>query len=404
MFKLSFIKFSRLCAICFIAITIIGCNGESKQHNFTDLNENNLSREQVIEIAIEKYYKFAKERSPIDGYPRSVENEHWVLTNWKSWTDGFFPGILWQLSIVDPSILEQAKTWTLPLESHTTMPSHDLGFIINNSFGKAYRLTGDIDYLPMLEKATNNLSSRFNMNVGATRSWDFGSYSFPVIVDNMMNLALLFDSSKVLNSEPYYSQAVAHAYTTLDNHVRNDGTSFHLVDFSPLSGEVINKVTVQGLADDSTWARGQAWGLYGFTLAFIESGEIEFLVAAEKLANYFIDNLPEDSIPYWDFYVNDLSEPRDSSAGAIAASGLWMLSKQTNDPILEDKFRKASLTIVDSLISEDYFNQDDKYPALLMHATGNKPGDKEVDTSLIYADYYLIEALLMQLGYMELPV
>lgn len=363
-----------------------------------------MTREIALDIALNKYQNFAENNTPSNGYPRAIEDDEWTLTNWQSWTDGFFPGILWQLSIIEEDITEQAHRWTLPLSEHATMSSHDLGFIINNSFGKGYRLTGNSDYLPVIETATNTLSSRFNNSVSATRSWDFGSYSFPVIIDNMMNLNLFFDSAKTFNSEPYYSQAIQHAYTTANHHIRDDGTSYHLVDFSPLTGEVIKKVTVQGFTDDSTWARGQAWGIYGFSLAYIESEEAEFLLAAEQLANYFVDNLPEDSVPYWDFNINDDNAPRDSSAAAIAASGLWMLASQTQDETLRTKFRDASLKIVDNLLLPQYLNQDSQYPAMLMHATGNKPSDKEVDTSLIYADYYFIEVLLMQLEHISVPL
>lgn len=401
--KVFYIIFQKLIVICLTTCLITSCNDSSNDQ--VDNNNNYpLTRERALEIAINKYHTFSKNNSPSDGYPRSVENNRWKLTNWQSWTDGFFPGILWNLSKVDDNITAQAIRWTLPLKGYATMPSHDVGFIINNSFGKAYRITGDPQFIPTFETAANTLVSRYNINVKATRSWDFGSYQFPVIMDNMMNLALLFDISKTTNTEPYYSTALNHAITTANNHIRADGSSFHLVDFSSITGEVLNKKTVQGFSNESTWARGQAWGIYGFTLAAAESDDADLLLAAQKMADYFINNLPNDYIPYWDFDINDISAPRDSSAAAIAASGLWMLANRTKNVELAASYKNVSLNIIEQLISTQYFNSDDNYPALLLHATGNKPGNKEVDTSLIYADYYFIEALLMQIGIIKTPI
>ncbi len=395
--------FKKPVTLCFILFFTISCNSEQSTVEEIDISEGN-TRELALAIAINKYKNYAEQHQPSSGYPRSIEDNTWKLTNWKSWTDGFFPGILWQLSVVDPSLEDQADRWTTPLSNHATLASHDLGFIINNSFGKGYRLSGNSTYLPVLESATNTLSSRYNQQVKSIRSWDFGSYDFPVIIDNMMNLNLLFDSSKIFQQEPFYSQAINHAYTTLNNHLRPDGSSFHLVDFIADSGNVIGQKTVQGLADDSTWARGQAWGIYGFTIAYIETGELDFLITAQSMANYFIENLPEDHIPYWDFDVTDENSPRDSSAAAIAASALWMLSNLQSEQVDKQRFSESSVNIINSLMSADYFNHQQDFPALLLHATGNKPGDKEVDTSLIYADYYFIEALLMQLNNSFTPI
>lgn len=401
--KLFYIIFQKLIAICLSVSLLVACNDTADKQSAHSSSQP-LTSEQALEVAIKKYHRFSKQASPSNGYPRAVENSRWTLTNWQSWTDGFFPGMLWNLSTVDDDITAQAIRWTLPLKSYATMASHDVGFIINNSFGKAYRITGDAQFIPAFATAANTLVSRYNPTVNATRSWDFGPYQFPVIMDNMMNLALLFDIGKVSNAEPYYSTAIQHAATTARHHIRANGSSYHLVDFSPISGEVVNKTTVQGLNSESTWSRGQAWGIYGFSLAAIESGDVEFLLAAEKMANYFINNLPGDYIPYWDFDINDTSAPRDSSAAAIAAAGLWMLANQSHDLDLQETYRNTSLNIIEQLLTPQYFNDDDDYPALLIHATGNVPGNKEVDTSLIYADYYLVEALLMQLAYITLPL
>jgi len=395
----TFSRFKNSLASLLIILFISSCNGDTEK-----IRETSLSKEAALEIAVKKYQKSANKLKVNNGSPRSIENNQWRQTNWQSWTDGFFPGILWQLSLIDGTIESQASLWTLPLKQHAFMPSHDVGFIINNSFGKAYRVTGDPTYLLTIEVAAQTLANRYNPSVQATRSWDFGSYQFPVIIDNMMNLSLLYAASNLFDVEPYYSTALNHAATTAKHHVRENGSSYHLVDFNNETGKVIGKSTVQGLNDDSTWARGQAWGIYGFTIAFIETGQNEFKEVAISMAKFFIDNLPNDHIPFWDFNVSNGSEPRDSSAAAIASAGLWLLSSQGIDKKLSNQFQQASLAITSSLLTPSYFNSDLNYPALLLHATGNKPSEKEVDTSLIYADYYFIEALLLQQGLIDYPL
>jgi len=394
-----FLIFKKILLPLLIIFLISSCNQDTKTVEST-----NVSKERALEIAVKKYQKLANDLNVNEGYPRAIENKQWRQTSWQSWTDGFFPGILWQLSLINDAVEKQAALWTLPLEQHAFMSSHDVGFIINNSFGKAYRVSGDPKYLPTIEAAAQTLTNRYNASVQATRSWDFGRYQFPVIIDNMMNLSLLFTASNLFDTQPYYSVALNHAATTAKHHVRENGSSFHLVDFNSETGAVVSKSTVQGFMDDSTWARGQAWGIYGFTMAFIETGENEFKETAINMAKFFIDYLPNDHIPFWDFSVSDSNEPRDSSAAAIASAGLWLLSNQVLDKELSEEFKQVSLAITSSLLTPNYFNSDVGYPALLLHATGNRPSEKEVDTSIIYADYYFIEALLMQQGLIEYPL
>jgi len=385
-----------------IVLLISSCNENAKTAETVEPTD--ITKAIALEIAVKKYQKFANQLNINNGHPRAIENNQWRQTHWQSWTDGFFPGILWQLSLIDDALENQAALWTLPLEQHALMSSHDVGFIINNSFGKAYRVTGDPKYLPTIEAAAQTLANRYNASVQATRSWDFGSYQFPVIIDNMMNLSLLFAASNLFDTQPYYSVALNHASTTAKHHLRENGSSFHLVDFNRETGAVISKSTVQGFMDDSTWARGQAWGIYGFTIAFIETGDNGFKETAIAMAKFFINHLPSDHVPYWDFNVDGVNAPKDTSAAAIAASSLWLLSNQVLDTALGETLKDESLAITSSLLSSNYFNSNVDYPALLLHATGNKPAEKEVDTSLIYADYYFIEALLLQQGIIKYPL
>jgi unsaturated chondroitin disaccharide hydrolase len=255
--------------------------------------------------------------------------------------------------------------------------------------------------------AAQSLATRFNPEVGCIRSWSWGSWQFPVIIDNMMNLEILFWASKNGGQAEWYDMAESHAAVTMENHVRPDGSTWHVVDYNPDTGEVIEKSTWQGYQADSTWARGQAWALYGFTMAFRETDNPEFLDTARRTADYFIDNVPEDHVPYWDFQAPGIPDAdRDTSAAAIAASGLLELSTLTDDEGEGTKYYNAALDILTSLCTTDaeggYLAEDaggfPVSPGILMRGCQVHPdsvaGADQCDESLIWGDYYFIEALM----------
>jgi unsaturated chondroitin disaccharide hydrolase len=337
-------------------------------------------------------------------YPRSTDPEtgRWTTRSASSWTSGFFPGQLWLMfeHTGNPALLEAAEEWNAGLASQASRTdTHDLGFMILNSFGHGYRITGNESYRQTALMASSSLDSRFNPNVGATRSWDFGSWEFPVIIDNMMNLELLFWGS-THTGEPTQGQlwldhAISHADVTIASHVRLDGSTYQIIDFDPDTGAILSRETRQGYDDESTWARGQAWGLYGFTMAHRESGEARFLNTAMALTDYFTANLPPDHVPYWDFDAPGIPlEPRDSSAAAIAASGLLELSELAPSPDDRIRYFNEAVSILDALMSAAYLSDGTVSSGILLHGTGNKPAETEVDVSLIYGDYYFAEALL----------
>lgn len=338
----------------------------------------------------------------VDGYPRSIDNgTTWETTEPRSWTSGFFPGILWQLYkyTENDSFLQQAQRWTNGLEEQKTAPTHDVGFIINNSFGHGYRNAGIENYKETTLQAAEHLASRFNPRVGAIKSWDWGKWEFgyPVIIDNMMNLELLFWAAKNGGDPELANIAKTHAMTTIRDLVRADGSTFHVAEYDGQTGELIGQSTHQGSRDDSTWARGQAWGIYGFTVAYRETKEEIFLETARRLADRFLERLPEDGVPYWDFDVpQEPGEPKDASAAAIAASGLWELSSLVDETTSMIKYRQASRNLVNNLSSDRYIAFTSGLPAVLQHSTGNKPDNSEIDVPIIYADYYFIEALIRQ--------
>ena len=332
--------------------------------------------------------------------PRTLENGKLVLVPSRDWTSGFFPGELWYMFeyTKDPEWKQYAQKYTDFIEREKTNGvTHDMGFKVYCSFGNAYRLTNDERYRDILLESAYTLITRYKPNAKTLRSWDHNAHRWqcPVIIDNMMNLELLFWAFKESNDSTFYDVAVNHAYTTIENHFRPDFGTYHVVDYDTITGAVLNKNTHQGYADESTWARGQAWALYGYTMCYRETNNPDFLNMAKKIADFIFDNpnLPEDLIPYWDYDAPEIpNEPRDVSAATCTASALYELSLY--DSANSEKFKSLADTILEN-ISKNYkakLNDDGGF--LLLHSTGSKPANSEVDVPLVYADYYFLEALL----------
>lgn len=317
------------------------------------------------------------------------------------WMSGFYPGQLWYIyeNTGDAELKKAADDMTRRLEKeqyNTRM--HDLGFMLNCSYGHAYRLTGREDYRNVLIQGAQSLSTRFNPIVGCTRSWPKGlGWDYIVIVDNMMNLELLTVASVLNGDLTCYNMAKSHADKTLVNHFREDGSSVHVVDYDESTGKVNGRATRQGLSDDSAWARGQAWGLYGFTMMFRQTGKRAYLDHAVKIADYIAGhkNLPKDKIPYWDFDAPAGKDtPRDASAAAVMASALIELS-QYLDGASSEKYLDLAEKQLKSLSGKNYRAQKvgDNANFILKHSTVFYNA-KNYDTALVYADYYYVEALM----------
>lgn len=343
---------------------------------------------------------------PIDStrIPRALEADGSLRfsPSSKEWTSGFYAGILWELYQFskDEKLLHAAEKWTAfeekeKLDTHT----HDLGFKIYCSFGEGYKVTQLQHYKDVIIQASKTLIKRYNPTVGAIRSWDWNKevWQFPVIIDNMMNLEMLFAATQFTGDSIYYNVAYQHALTTLKNHYRPDHSSYHVVDYDTLTGAVRNRYTHQGAATESAWARGQAWGLYGFSMAYGATKDPRFLDQAKAIADFFFQHprLPEDKIPYWDFDAPNIpNEPRDVSAAAVAAAGLLELYHY--DIANQEKYLDWADTILTSLNMPEY--QSNTPPFFLQHSVGSIPGKFEIDVPIIYADYYYIEALLKRLA------
>ncbi len=321
----------------------------------------------------------------------------WQTKQSNYWTSGFFPGCLWLNYALSNNEhwKENAISRTAPIEDQKENTStHDIGFMIYNTFGKGYKLTNDNAYKEITLTAARSLATRYNPKVKSLQSWNG---DFRVIIDNMMNIELLFWAGQILQDSTLFAIAHNHALTTMNNHIREDGSTFHMVVYDTTNGNVLSKSTVQGYTDHSTWARGQAWAIYGFSMAYKETNDQRLLDAARILADYFITHLPEDTIPFWDFSIpqNSLRKFKDSSAGSIAASGLFLLATLENHLDLKSHYFLHAEKLLLSLINSYTSNQGSQLSLLQKGAYNVNSGDPlKQSSATIWGDYYFIEAIL----------
>lgn len=330
--------------------------------------------------------------------PRTVENGKLTMVNSRDWTSGFFPAELWFLYAhsKDQKWLDLARIYTEKIKKEQfNTATHDLGFMIYCPFGNGYRLTGDTAYRSVMIQAAKSLSTRFNPVAGVIKSWDHNTskWKYPVIIDNMMNLELLFEATKLSGDSSFYKIAVAHANTTLKNHFRHDFSSWHVLDYDTTTGKVLQKITAQGYSNESSWARGQAWALYGYTMCYRETKNPAYLAQARGIANLILTHpsIPKDGIPYWDY--NDPKIPnvsRDASAAAITASALYELNTYVPGAGYKNKADKLLYSLNSAYTSKPGANKG----FILEHSTGHRPAHSEIDVPINYADYYYLEALL----------
>ena len=368
------------------------------------------ARSQNLETLVPHALEFAKQQlkqsvSEIQDstkFARStLEDGSWKTTRARDWTSGFFPGALWYVHeyTKDPSFKHAAERWTAGIiDEQFDTGTHDVGFKVFNSFGNGNRLYPSESYKKVILQAAQTLATRFNPKIGCLKSWDNRKWDYPVIIDNMMNLELLFWAAENGGPKNLREIAIKHAETTIKNHFRPDGSTYHVIGYDTTSGEVKVRNTHQGYADESVWARGQAWAIYGYTMTYRFTKDVRFLETAQRAADYFISHLPSDHVPYWDFLAPEIpNEPRDVSAAAITSSALFELSRYVKEKSQQELYRSMATKILTSLCSAPYLAEGTNSHAVLNHAVGSKPAKSEVDVSIIYADYYFIEAMLRYL-------
>ncbi len=386
----------------FVFVLVFSSSAISEERSMQKVIKESMQIVEQQSLAMAKKMRTKKDQLPKTFRDRTdfiTCDSHW-------WTSGFYPGVLWYLYEYnhDPKTRKWAEYYTSRVEREKlTKDNHDIGFILTTSFGNGFRLTNNPQYQEVLITGAKSLASRFRSVCGCIQSWDLNAKSrakgwqIPVIIDNMMNLELLVWASQHSENQPFYSMAVSHANTTLKNHFRADNSSYHVVSYDSLSGKVDIHCTAQGYSDESAWARGQAWGLYGFTYMYSQTGMKRFLEQAKKIAAFMLlhPNLPNDRVPFWDFNAPYIpKDARDASSAAIMASALIELSGFVDEP-LRSQYLGAAETQIRTLSSPEYLAS----PGLngnfiLKHSVASFPEQLDVDAPQTYADYYYVEALI----------
>lgn len=393
--------------VLMLVLALISCGKTSRKKKPEQKDTLMVTIDSLLKTATQQY-EFLSDRVTPGQYPKTYHKETDKLETSDSgwWCSGFYPGTIIYLNEVNPSdkLQKEVDSFLADLKKEEFNTStHDLGFMMFCSFGNAERVNKSKEYEEILMNSARSLSTRYNSTAKVIRSWDSAPWNhanneqIAVIIDNMMNLELLFWATNYSKDSTYYNIAVNHANTTMANHFRPDYSSFHEVIYDEKTGQAVAHITNQGAADSSSWARGQAWGLYGYTVMYRATKDIKYLEQANHIANYILNhpNLPKDKIPYWDFYAPNIPNAlRDSSAAALIASALLELSTYTHGKVSEEYVTNAT-TILTHLLNPEYFAKvGENGGFLLKHGVGNMPNHTEIDTPLSYGDYYLVEAML----------
>ncbi len=376
------------------AMAAISCNTK------TDIISENIENAKVQIGALME----ASEAGDTIRIPSTYKDGEIVYVPTDDWVSGFFAGTLWYMYELtgDETWAEHARRHTEVLDSIQYLTwHHDVGFMIYDSYGNGLRLKDIPGYKDVCITTAKSLSTRFRPGAGIIQSWNVDrgwqaerGWTCPVIIDNMMNLELLFKATEFSGDSTYAKIAISHADKTMENHFRPDYSCYHVVDYDPETGEVLHRCTAQGYADESAWARGQSWALYGYTVAYRFTGDEKYLRHAENVAGFIFNdpNMPEDLVPYWDFDAPDIPDAyRDVSSAAINASALYELSYLTGNASYKEKADR----IIESLSTPAYrAAQGTNGGFILMHSVGSIPHGSSIDVPLNYADYYLLEALI----------
>ena len=366
----------------------------------TDIIKDNVENAEVqLKSLVE-----ASEAGDTVRIPSTFKDGEIVYVPTDDWVSGFFAGTLWYMYELtgDEYWAEHARKQTEVLDTIQYLKwHHDIGFMIYDSYGNGLRLKNIDGYKDVIVNAAKSLSTRFRPGAGVIQSWDADKgwqgtrgWKCPVIIDNMMNLELLMKATEFTGDSTYAKIAISHADQTMKNHYRPDYSTYHVVDYDPETGEIRGRCTAQGYADESAWARGQAWSIYGYTVMFRYTGDRKYLERAEVVADYLFNNpnMPEDLVPYWDFDCPDIPDTyRDASSAAIIASALYELYGFTENSLYKEKADK----MIESLSSPAYrAAQGTNGGFILMHSVGSIPHGSSIDVPLNYADYYFLEALI----------
>ncbi len=382
------------CCGMFLAMSLMA--GGLSERKLNRMIEKGMERAQAQSLILAK----SIENQP-DALPRTFEKGKLTTCNYGNWVSGFFPGVLWQLYEYSGKKVfrNYAEMMTARVEPAKKMKStHDLGFMLYCSFGHGYRLTGNKHYRDVINEGTQSLLTRWSDKLGVMKSWQSSrKWQYPVIIDNMMNLEMLCFMSREFKDDRYVNIAHRHAQTTMKNHYRPDYSTWHVVSYDTIRGGIQKKQTAQGYADESSWSRGQSWGLYGYTMMYRETRNPIYLEQARNVADFLLKHprMPKDKIPYWDYDAPNIPDAkRDASAASIMASALLELSQLDNSERASEWYDFA-VKQLRSLTSSEYLAEEGEQGGFIIkHGVGHHQANSEVDVPLSYGDYYYIEALL----------
>lgn len=392
------------------AVIFAGIEMQNMLDKIADEKNDNANMAEIIDNSL----KFATQQSirlaetmmnDPKKLPRTIDKDGKLITsNEKWWTSGFFPGTLWYLYEYskNPKLKAFAQNYSERVKGEQfTTDNHDVGFMIYCSYGNAYRLDPQPEYKPIIINAAKSLATRFNPKIGLIRSWDWGKWQFPVIIDNMMNLELLFNATRFTGDSSFYKIAVTHATVNMKHHFRDDASCYHVVSYDTITGLPEHKGTWQGYSHNSSWARGQAWALYGYTLVYRETKDPKFLEMATRIADFMLyhPRMPKDLVPYWDYDAPRIpNESRDVSTASVMSSALIELSDYVTGNKSRNYLDAARRQII-ALSSPNYIAKSgENGNFVLRKSVGSMPHKAEVDVPLTYADYYYIEAMLRYRG------
>ena len=392
----------RTSALSLMAVGAISCTSQKSQEVEKTWSEKAIENaRKQIGLEIDTIEASGKILNPVTLTPEGKV----FYCGYEDWRSGFFPGNVWYLYELtnDSTLIPLAQKYTEALDSAKTLTwHHDIGFIVNCSYGNGLRLSHKEAYKDVMIEAAKSLCTRFREKAGIIQSWNVDKgwqsqrgWECPVIIDNMMNLELLFEATKLSGDSTYYKVAVAHADRTLQEHFREDGSCYHVIDYSLKDGSVRNRHTAQGYAHESAWSRGQGWAIYGYSVCYRETGDKKYLDQALKTFNFMKNHkrMPADLVPYWDMDAPNIpNEPRDASSATVIASALYEISTYN----LPDaaSYKEYADKIMESLASPNYtaaLGENGRF--ILMHSVGSIPHNNEIDVPLNYADYYYLEAL-----------
>ncbi len=358
----------------------------------------------AIKAALEKI-DFALEGFGDYGFPTGASkgNVYEMIPNEFGWHTGFWTGILWLAYELTGDekykriATHHVDTFLTRIEKKFSIEHHDMGFLYSPSCVAAYKLLGNETGKEAALKAADNLISRYHEKGEFIQAWGYlddpGAYR--LIIDCLLNIPLLYWASEVTGDGKYEEIAYKHFKSTMANIIREDASTYHTFYFDYETGAPSHGETAQGYADNSAWARGQAWGIYGTMLTRIYKNDNDAIEGCKRLLNYMLNRLPDDYVPYWDLVFTEGDEPRDSSAAAITVCAVMELIKflPDSDPD-KNLYENAAKHIMQSLYENYRANTDEKSNGLLLHAVANKSSGNGVDECNSWGDYFYMEALV----------